>query len=258
MAVELDHLSYSSISSYLACPANWKFHYLDKIPTATSPELVFGSAFHSTIEEYVGTSHQCNLLDVWHTNWALQMETNKEVHWNGDTPESMCNLGVRMFTNPDVAQGILSIKARPDAQGMLMIERKIELRIPGVGVPVIGYIDVIAADGVPGDFKTSSRAWTTDKALNEMQPVFYLAALNQLGIHMHNWRFRHYVFVKTKTPQFQMIEHVHGPAEIFWLFGMIQRVWDAIEKGCFPPNPTGWKCSPQYCDYWSICRGKNG
>jgi hypothetical protein len=42
---ELDHLSYSSISSYLGCGQNWKFHYKDEIKTPTSPELVFGSAF---------------------------------------------------------------------------------------------------------------------------------------------------------------------------------------------------------------------
>ena len=74
---------------------------------------------------------------------------------------------------------------------------------------MVGYIDVITADGIPGDFKTSARTWTVDKALNETQPLFYLAALNQIGVREVNLRFRHYVFVKTKTPQFQVIEHSH-------------------------------------------------
>lgn len=245
----IDHLSYSSISSYLACPANWKYHYLDQVPTGTSSDLLFGSAFHNTIEQHIGEGHQGNLIDRWQANWAKQLETNQQVNWDSDTPESMCNLGVRMFGSPEIQQGILSIKSQ-------RIETKVELRVPGVPVPVVGYIDVITTDSVPGDFKTSSRAWTVDKALNETQPIFYLAAMSQLGQPVPGGRFRHFIFVKTKQPQFQVIEHVHRVQEMFWLFGMIQKVWNSIEAGCFPPNPTGWKCSPQYCDFWSMCRGK--
>lgn len=253
----LEHLSYSSISSYLTCGQAWKYHYLDKVPTPTAPELVFGSAFHGTIERFIGNGHQGDILTAWQESWNEQLERNKEISFAPDTPESFCNQGVRMFNHPDIQQGILSIKAGQDETGM-MIERKIELRVPGVPVPIVGYIDIITADGVPGDFKTSSKSWTADKALSEMQPLFYLAALNQLGIHVPNLRFRHYVFVKTKTPQFQVLEHTHTQGQMLWLFTMIRKVWEAIDAGIFPPNPTGWKCNPQYCDYWTMCRGKHG
>jgi len=247
----IEHLSYSSISSYLACGQAWKYHYLDKVPTPTSPELVFGSAFHGTIETFIGSGHQGNLVDLWQENWVKQLETNPEITWEKDTPEDYCNLGVKMFADENIQRGILSIKSD-------RIETKVELRVPDVPVPVVGYIDVITEDGIPGDFKTSRFAWNNDRALGETQPLFYLAAMNQLGIHTHNYHFRHFVFVKTKTPQFQAIEHVYNAGQLFWLFGMIRRVWQAIEAGCFPLNPTSWKCSPQFCDYWSMCRGKHG
>ena len=245
----IDHLSYSSISSYLYCAAAWRFHYLNKVETPTSPELVFGSAFHNTIEHFIAGGHQGSLVDLWQENWAKQLEQNPEITWEKDTPEGYCNQGIRMLSHPDIQQGILSIKGE-------RIETKVELQVPGVPVPVVGYIDIITEDGLPADFKTSKSAWTVDKALNETQPIFYLAALNQLGIHTHNYHFRHFVFVKTKTPQFQTIEHVHQPSQMFWLFKMIQHVWAGIEAGVFPENPTGWKCSPSYCDHWNICRGK--
>jgi hypothetical protein len=255
MANSLDHLSYSSINAYLSCGANWNFKYNQDIKTPTSPELCFGSAWHSTVENFVGSGHQGNLVDLWQANWHKQIE-GQEVDWGLDTPESFCNEGIRILSHKDIQAGILSIKAGIDDQGP-RIERKVELRVPGVPLPVIGYIDIITADGVPGDFKTSRSSWTADKALNEMQPLFYLAALNQAGIATPGWRFRHFIFIKTKTPQFQAIEHVHNPGQLMWLFKMIQEVWRAIDAGIFPCNPTTWLCTPSYCNYWSICRGKS-
>jgi hypothetical protein len=251
----LDHLSYSSISSYLACGAAWKYHYLDKIKTPTSPELVFGSAFHGTVEHFIGSGHQGSLIDLWQSEWTKQLEQNPEITWEKDTPEGYCNLGVKMFADENIQKGILSIKAAQTSDGPF-IEKKIELQVPGVPVPILGYIDIVTADGVPGDIKTSARAWTMDKALNEIQPLVYLAAMNQAGMPTPGMRFRHFVFVKTKAPQFQVMEHVHRPQEMFWLFGMIQKVWKGIEAGVFPENSGGWKCSPSYCEFWSGCRGK--
>lgn len=251
----IDHLSYSSISSYLYCGRSWAFKYLDKIPTPTSPELVFGSAFHGTVEHFVSANyHVGNLIDFWNENWNKQIES-QTVDFGTDTPETFCNEGIRILSNPAIQQGILSIKPGIDEAGV-KIERKVELHVPGVPIPIVGYIDIITDDGTPCDFKTSKTSWTVDKALNETQPLFYLAALNQAGIATPGWRFRHFIFVKTKTPQFQAIEHVHNPGQLFWLFEMIKRVWQAIEGEHFPMNPTGWKCSPNYCEYWGLCRGK--
>jgi putative RecB family exonuclease len=249
---ELDHLSYSSISSYLACGHNWRMHYLDKIKTGTTPALLFGSAFHGTIEGYL--KKEGDISDLWRANWANQIEKNPDVDWDG-TPEEHHNNGLRMLTHKDVLEGLANIHPGQDAEG-IRIERKVELRVPGVPLPIVGYIDIITNDGVPGDFKTSSMRWTDDKALAETQPLFYLAALNQMGETVPGWRFRHFVFVKTKTPQFQRIEHTHNPAQLMWLFKQIRSVWAGIEAGVFPLNSGGWKCSPSYCDYWHLCRGK--
>ena len=253
---ELDHLSYSSISSWIACGYNWKLKYVDHIPAPTSPALLFGSAWHGTIETYLKDNKKSNLVDLWREQWDIQIKTNPGVEWDAN-PEELHNDGVRMLGHKDIQEGLLSINPAMDDGGH-RIERKVELRVPGVPLPVIGYIDIIASDGVPGDFKTSSTRWSDDKAIAETQPLFYLAALNQAGETVPGWRFRHYVFVKTKTPQFQMIEHVHNPGQLMWLFKQIKSVWDGIEAGIFPLNSGGWKCGPRFCDYWAMCRGKWG
>lgn len=248
----IEHLSYSSISTYLNCAANWKFKYLDKLPTYSSPELVLGTAVHNAVEAYL--LGKGGLTAVYPAAWETALEKDKDkIFWGTDTPEQTYNEGVRLLSSPAVSDGIKHLVNGGEPP---KIETKVELRVPGVDVPVVGYIDVITPDGIPGDFKTSRASWNQAKAQDSIQTLFYLAALNQAGVNNHQWRFRHYIIVKTKTPQFQMLEHSHKPAEVFWLFGMIGNIWKAIQSGIFPENPTTWLCNPEYCDFYQSCRGK--
>ena len=251
----VDHLSYSSITTYLSCPRSWAFKYIEKAPTYATPELVTGTAVHNVIEAYLGqTGVRQPLTSLWGAAWAKSIERGPVV-WGADSPEQHSNDGLRLIANEQVEYGINTITPLMLEAGPA-IEQKVELRVPGVPIPIIGYIDIQTADEVPGDIKTSARSWTQDRAQSETQSLFYLAALNQAGRTVPGWKFRHYVIVKTKTPQWQVFEHSHKPGEVFWLFGLIASVWKGIEAGAFPENPTGWKCSPQYCDFWSKCRGK--
>lgn len=252
MTPEIKHLSYSSVSSYLMCAAAWKFRYIDKIQMPKSTALVFGSAFHDTIEAWLGGKAE-SLTEAWREQWQKHTE-GQDINWGTDIPEELFNKGIEMLTHPDILNEMQATFFTQTE--MPVIETKIELSVPGVPIPLIGYIDIITSDRVPGDFKTSSRSWTIDQALSETQPLFYLAAMNQIGYPVPDWRFRHYVFVKTKTPKFQVFEHVYNPGQILWLFGMIQKVWKGIEAGVFPENPGTWKCSYKWCEYWHICRGK--
>ena len=253
---DIDHLSYSSISSYLMCARGWRFHYLDKIQTPTAPALIFGSAFHNTLEEHVKTAFATDrvpVVDRWSRHWAAQLE--QEIDWGNDTPEDMADLGIKMFSDQDTIALVDSLKPLV-VEERPQIELKIEAFVPGVPVPIIGYIDMIERDGIPCDFKTSARSWNQDQADSEMQPTFYLAALNQAGyLGNGSLLFRHYVFVKTKKPQVQIWESARTVGDLFWLFGLIRDVWGGIEAGIFPPNPSTWKCSPRYCEFWGICRG---
>lgn len=248
----LEHLSYSSISMYLSCARSWKFKYLEQIPTYSTPELAFGSAIHGAIESYLSQAERkLTPVDFWAAAWQKATEGVQNIFWGADTPEQHCNEGIRILTHADVLAGISSIQL--NGQG---VEEKVSLRVPGVPIPVIGYIDIQTADGIPGDIKTSSKSWNQERAESETQSLFYLAALNQAGRTVQGWKFRHYVCVKTKTPQWQVYEHSHRPEELFWLFSMIQNVWKGIEREVFPENPGSWKCSPKYCDFWSRCRGR--
>lgn len=250
----IDHLSYSSINSYLLCHRAWKFHYIDRIPAPKSTSLLFGSVFHSAIEQYI--QHKGDITQTWAATWESKLaEMDGQIAWGDDTPESLCNQGIKMLTHPDILSTIDILDPLVLDQKS-QIERYVELRVPGVPIPIVGYIDMIEEDWVPCDFKTSARSWGSNKAGDELQPLFYLAALNQAGF-THTWKFRHYVFVKTKTPKVQIWETQRSLNEVFWLFGLIEEVWASIKAGIFAPTGVGsFKCSPKYCEYWEHCRGK--
>jgi hypothetical protein len=215
---DIDHLSYSSISSYLMCARSWRFHYLDKVPAPASGAMVFGNAVHGAVEEHAKcafATERVALADRWAWNWQKQLDRNAEngiwyAEYKNESEESLNEMGQVMLSDPDTIALIDSLQPLVVLEDQPQIERYVTLQVPGVPVPIIGYIDLIEADGVPCDFKTSSRSWNQDQADSEMQPAFYLAALNQAGYTLNKTPsvglFRHYVFVKTKKPQVQIWE----------------------------------------------------
>ena len=252
----IEHLSYSSVSSFLTCGKAWKYRYVDKVQAAPSPTLLIGSAVHDTVEEIV----RCRTLGIEEPDpaefcaqtAAERLEKEPAIN-NTPEAENVKSEAVRVATAPLILSAIRLLRAKVDDAGP-MIERKVTLEIPEIDVPVIGYIDIILSDGTPADFKTASKAWTQEKAEAELQPVFYLAAMGQCGMPV-NWNFKHLVMVKNKVPKFQTFEHHHKPDELFRLVGKIQSVWRSIDSGNFlPAAPGSWKCSPKYCDYWKLCQ----
>lgn len=257
---KIEYLSYSSINSYLTCGESWRRRYINKEPTKTTAALLFGSAYHSTIEERIKARVERqpipNIEQSWRRHWKVNLEkSGNGVDWEGEEPTTHENDGALVVTSKDVIGMIDAIKPMIDEQGIYM-ERKITLNVPGVPVPIIGYIDIMTADGVPGDFKTASRMWEKGKAKEEIQPLFYLAALQQAGHVVPKLAFRHYVVTKANKPKVQIFEEHHTWDEIFWLFNLIKSAWDGIEREVYPMNPGAWSCNEKYCSFWSTCKGK--
>lgn len=266
---ELKHLSYSSINTYLSCPANWKKKYIDKEPTFGNANLFYGSVWHNTVEEYISVSATGTdaLAAIYKHNWEKQLQKEGEnTHWMKGEEAETKELGEAWITGNIDAPGTNSMaafldtikpkKRKGEGEKPYFIEEFVKLHVPNVPIPIIGFIDVITDDDIPTDFKTSGSSWSEKKAADEMQPLFYLAALSQAGIRVPNRQFRHVVFVKNKTPKVQSITTTHNMAKLLWLYRVIEGVWNAIEAGAFPVNPTNWLCSKFYCDFWGSCRGK--
>jgi predicted RecB family nuclease len=136
-----------------------------------------------------------------------------------------------------------------------------ELHIPGVSVPIVGFIDMIQNDGVPIDIKTASKRWSQDKADNSLQATFYIATLEQLGMIKLPATFKFMVFTKTKNPAVQVLETTRTHQDVFALYSRVNEVWKAIQREVFTPtDPDNWWCSHKYCSFWDVCEygGRNG
>lgn len=257
---EIQYLSYSSINLFLTCSEAWRRKYIAKEPQSSTPALLFGSALHNTIEQHIANRFEdvqinTGLQGLWDSNWNAAVEREPNCEWGADTPEQHYEEGLRLLSNPELQQMVNRLTPLRDDAGLFM-EREVFVNVPGVPVPIKGYIDIVTNDGVPGDFKTSAQMWSQEKAKAELQPLFYLAALNQLGRDSPGLRFRHYVITKTKQPKVQVIESQHTYDSIFWLYGLVQQVWRAIESENYVMNPHAWLCGPKYCGAWSRCRGR--
>lgn len=239
----INHLSYSSISKYLKCGKQWKFRYIDKLQEESSEALSFGSAWHQMIR--MKLSEQKPIEDCW----LSAIEQNP-------ISEEMFYLGNKMLTSEKITNTIQGLSVNPES-----LELPTELTIPGVSVPIIGFIDMIDLDGTPIDIKTASRKWSQEQANTDLQATFYLAALEQAGLIQLPAKFRFIVFTKTKHPDVQILETTRTHADVFALYGLVNEVWQAIQREVFmPTDPSNWWCSHKYCGFWNVCEygGKNG
>jgi hypothetical protein len=265
----VDHMSYSALTCYNACARSYRYRYVDMVQTPVSSNLVFGSAFHDAVETLlllVANAEEFDPLECWQVSWQKQLERNANITYVDTTPAELQTQGTNMLTMPIEVTGgkpakfgnmtaflkTLELATDPDTD-RLRVEERVTLTLPNVPVPIIGYVDLVTSDGVPCDIKTAARSWAPDKADNELQPTFYLAALNQQGHQVD--RFRYYVFTKTKTPKVQVIETRRTASDMFWLIEALGETYRAIEAGIFPPTGAGsWKCCPDYCEYFGLCK----
>ncbi len=229
----------------MKCPQQWRLKYIDKVEQEKSEALVFGSAIHRAISLGIKDELQPSLY------WSTSLEqTQAEQKFELSTDlvnlgETMLAMGAHTFSD------LLS-------QSIQGIDKKVKLELPGIDVPIIGYVDLIVEDDfyfIPIDFKTSKRKWSQTQADKSLQPTFYLAALNQSGMIQLPATFKYIILTKTKVPQVQVIETERTAQDVFMLFDLISSVWDAIKKEAFPPtDPSNWWCSENYCGVWKHCK----
>jgi hypothetical protein len=253
-------LSYSAIAAYLACPASFKFGRIDRLERpGAPPDAAFGTALHRMVQACLvakASGDPYDPVQAWAGAWAAVQE-HERIAWGAELPEQYETEGLVIANSAPVRSFLASVDLLVDEQGAA-VEREIEFTVPGVPVPIIGYVDLIDAAHVPYDLKTSRRAWTSDRALNELQPLFYLTALNQRGGGRNpDHVFRHVNIVRAgRAATVQVFETRRTLAEMLWAANLIREVWRGISSGVFPTNPTTWKCSPRWCEFWPVCRGK--
>jgi len=256
----IERFSYSSLSSYQKCPAQFKFRYVDWIRKPDeSIEAFMGKRVHETIE-YLYTEVLRGkiplldpLLDWYSACWTNQWHDRIGIVKRNVSIQEYFQLGqqciaryYRMYAPFDqpVVENELELVFPLDADRDYMMKGVID-RLDHHGD---GYYEI-------HDYKTGSRAMTSQQADKDGQLALYHYALLQTkepvkGVQLV-WHFlRHGVTVTSTRTKGQLSKLVKQ------MKGRINEIREKIQKrGSFNPKQSVL-CN--WCYYWEECPTKRG
>jgi putative RecB family exonuclease len=234
------HLSYSQVSSYMACPLRYKFHYVDQIPPAfTSAALAFGSSIHEAAAAFYQSLLEGDMLrpdqmlDVYRDTWRSKEGIK---FFNGDTENSLI----------EKAGQILSLfhDSHDGTATILGVEEFFELSLGGLP-PFHGYIDLIeqSGDGTVTivDLKTASKKPAGSSAHGNLQLTAYSLGADALGFEPSTLNLRLDVITKTKAPELVRYETTRTEEDRRRFMKLLYQVWKGIEQGVWFPRED-WHC----------------
>lgn len=259
------HLSATQLSMFSRCPEQYRQRYLLGRKERPGAALVWGSADHYAHEVNFRQkieSHEDlptgDVLDAFADGIAKSLDEHGgelEVEWGRVRLADVKDRGAQLVAT-------YHSRVSPLVQP-LAVEEKFELEVPGLPVPIIGYIDTETERAII-DRKTSSAKVTAPKPSWRLQGTLYQAAKRK-PVSWH-------VGTKTKVPAVYTSLHpetpaLHVPFEPTYVNVTLQRVTFLVESiarlfalyGPDNPWPTtapdvGWRdnfCG--YCGYRPEC-----
>lgn len=261
MEQELVTLSFTRINMAERCGMQYYFRYEEgkKVPPGVA--AVIGRNVHLTSEEDYRMKLQSGLL--------LPV----------DVLQDMARDGVRrsfddgvLITEDEKAVGVKALKGQVVDETTELallhhnevaptvepadVEHKWSLKIPQIGVKVIGYTDLITTERVVRDLKTSARKPKDDAAGESNQLTVYgLAEWAENGKYPPYYQLDYLVRRSKRLPARVITQKTVRRAEDYQaVLARISRVAEMVRKEVYMPAPKGsWVCSPKFCGYYHEC-----
>jgi hypothetical protein len=231
--VPVRHLSASALADYRECPMLHIGRRVERWPEVRPPQMAqamsLGTAVHAALEAH----HQGkDAVAALHRYWPSVAATVPADYFG-----RALSL-VRIYTEFEA----------PDPRDQT--ERKFTLRIPGVAVPVIGFID-LQRGLVVRDYKTtgSSTWWTQKRADESIQASIYAMAVSaehhgaQVTVEFHvlthgKGGYGHRVISTTRTKD-----------DLARVCDEIRADWAAMQQ-----EPREARCAPGRCRFPEQCK----
>jgi len=248
--------SFSALSSHALCGEQYRMKYIEGVPSFLSPRAAAGVAFHAAIEAYfkaiLDTGEALAFDEIKKAVADKFAELEADSCLRPGTEADANNLIGEVETCLEKLHQDFLARVRP-----LAVEVELECRVGAVDMR--GRIDLIGEiDGRTEiiDFKLKSR---TPSAIDATQMVVYghlartFADVNPTFPRPERGR---YVVCVAKRAGVDIVEfEVEIPDRLDGVAAEIEERARAIEAGVFPPAPAdAWICSPDYCDYFGMCR----
>lgn len=201
----MSSISATRYSTFEKCPLRYKYQYVYRLISKKNKALVIGSLYHEMLEIYHRDGEELarNIID-----------SNKE------HSEILTHLFAKY-------------QAQPILGNVLETEYEFKLDVPGVGVPIYGFIDRIDEDkGV--EYKSTSKKWQKEDTDTIQTDIYLYVLLQKFGkpmpiVYSANNK-------KTKVPA-QIITVEKTEEEILTLPDKLKKFLSDVKHSDFKPTP---------------------
>ncbi|MGH8932350.1 MAG: RecB family exonuclease, partial [Egibacteraceae bacterium] len=239
-------LSFSRVDTYQTCPLKYRYSYVEKLPSAPSPQLSWGSSIHAALETWWSQK----LPEPPPVDALLQALYD---HWDDAGFEGTSRDEKLKWYR--YAQDVLRAhhaRFAPTYAPAVATEAWFELDM-GDDIIVVGSIDHVQRTPSGGigivDWKTSRRAKTRKQVAGSLQLAIYAFAATELWGHEPEWVSLDFVVsgVRVTMPRSEIDtdaarQTIHNAAA-------------RIRAELFPAEPNRL-CN--WCDYRGVCPAFEG
>ncbi len=261
MPPPLRFLSPTRLRAYDTCPLQYRYRYLDRLPTRFTPRSLLGNAIHRTLE--------ANFTEKKRTRRDLSLEAATEVFeaaWEEDLPTEVLegDDAAAWEQAHDDGLMLLDFYLQTIAPGVTphLVEHRFRFEVPGLDLPVVGTVDLIDQNGVVIDHKTSYRPYAVNYLADDLQLICYAMgyAAFRAGSRLQPGRLpsayfvpdvRVDVLVTTDPPTHQQLRATYGAEQIQQLVDRSRAVVLGIRTEAFP---AFWKLPGRTRDEWVCAR----
>lgn len=243
-----EYISPNQITTYLRCPMQYYYRYIENLIIPPRAALTRGKATHSGIEfnyrQKIETRADLPLNQVQEYTATEFENLQYETEWGEDNPGKVKDETINLVT-------LYHTEVAPRVQPVA-VEKEINIEFENTDYTLKGYIDVVQEGGTIRDTKTVGRSPNGSEIQTNIQLVAYALAYRQefgeteQGIALD-------FLVNNKSPKLVQMETFITNHRISQFLKILAHVTHAINNELFYPNPTCQLCSPNSCGYFQIC-----
>lgn len=250
----VDHLSASSVKSWLRCGKAWEYRYVKNLKIKPSGAMIAGSAYHEALADYfnakldgIAEMTVNDVADAYDTAFERLVndqravdedegEAEGSVDWKGQDKGKVKDSGIELakLYRASVAPKIVPVSV--ELSEIIQVADK----------PFMVIRDLVTENKII-DHKLKAKRFYPNDLANDIQPTAYLYGNNRN-------LFEYHVALKQVKPSIECQPAVRCGSDFRLFEQIVSQVWKAIEAGIFVPRPEGWHCSPSWCGYWRLCR----
>jgi len=255
-----DHISFSEIKTYQACPAKWHFQYVQKAkPEQLSGAMLLGTCVHAVLERVYATMLASDplppveeLMKTYRDCWAREARDIPVQFAKGQDATTLEATARRM-----IETFLAGEYACPEGK-IIGIEEGFRVKLADDLPDLEGRVDMLThhnGELVITDFKTARSIPTEDAADDQGEQLILYSKgcqpiARELGAKI---RLRFLYISKTKETKVEALEVSVDLTRIERTMAIIRQVYRAMKNNVVYPAPSPITCTG--CPFGSRCAG---